>query len=114
MYGKTFVDYYLDEKGNNPVKDFIDDLSNKQKAKVFRIIETIEKYGLDTAIPHLKRLKGYPLWEIRILGRDNIRLFYVVRFSNTIILLHGFVKKTQKTPQKEISIAMKRFEILED
>jgi hypothetical protein len=60
--------------------------------------------------PHLKKLVGTPFWEIRILGRDNIRVLYVARSGNSIMVLHAFMKKTQKTPQREISTALKRLQ----
>lgn len=65
-------------------------------------------YGLSTALPHLKKLTGSPLWEIRILGQDNIRILYVTIHQDSILLLHGFIKKTQKTPNREINTALKR------
>ena len=55
---------------------------------------------------------NYPLWEIRVLGKDNIRVLYTWRYKDTIILLHGFIKKKQKTPRKDINIAMSRYEEL--
>ena len=66
-------------------------------------------YGLTSIIPHTKKLKGSPLWEIRIRGKDNIRILYVVHTENSIVVFHGFVKKTQKTSQKEIDIALERY-----
>ncbi|MDA8340353.1 MAG: type II toxin-antitoxin system RelE/ParE family toxin, partial [Nitrospiraceae bacterium] len=51
------------------------------------------------------------LFEIRIKDRSNIhRIFYFAYTGKKFILLHGFTKKTDKTPQKEIAIALKRME----
>lgn len=113
MFSKTQILYYGEPETSNPVKRFIDSLQKRQKAKVFRIFEAIEQYGLEVVSPHIKQLKSTPLWEIRLLGQDNIRLLYVIRTKNMVIILHGFVKKTQKTPQKEINTAMKRYNTLE-
>lgn len=101
--------YYTSGKGANPVKEFIDSLQKTQKAKVFRVFQIYQLYGLTFIIPHTKKLKGSPLWEIRIRGKDNIRILYVVYTQNSIVVIHGFVKKTQKTPQKEIDIALERY-----
>ncbi len=60
------------------------------------------------AIPHIKKLTGTPLWEIRILGEDSIRILYVTKQEKKIILLHAFVKKTDQTPKKEIDISLAR------
>lgn len=104
----TNVVYYTTVGGENPVKKFLESLQKSQKAKIFRIFQNVEEYGLSTALPHIKKLTGTPLWEIRILGQDNIRILYVVIHKDSILLLHGFVKKTQKTPNKEIDTALKR------
>ena len=67
-------------------------------------------YGLSSILPHTKKLTGTPFWEIRILGRDNIRVLYAIPFQNSVLILHGFVKKTQKTPVQELQVAISRFE----
>ena len=105
----TKVIYYTTETGENPVDEFINSLSEKQQRKLLRIIAHIVLYGLESVIPHLKRLTGTPLWEVRVLGRDNIRIFYVLMHEEKVLLLHGFVKKVQKTPTREIEIAITRF-----
>lgn len=65
---------------------------------------------LQSVIPHVKKLSGTPFWEIRILGRDNIRTIYAVPEQKQVLILHGFVKKSPKTPTKEIKIALNRFQ----
>ena len=89
----TKVIYYTTAGGENPTEKFLDSLSSVQKAKASRIIGYIEEYSLVVAIPHIKKLSGTPLWEIRILGQDNIRILYATFKNNTIIILHGFIKK---------------------
>jgi len=106
----TKVIYYSTSNGENPIVDFLDTLSEKQQRKILRIVSFIKIYGLDSSIPHIKKLIGTPLWEIRILGRDNLRVLYVLSNDKKVILLHGFVKKVQKTPAREINIALVRFE----
>lgn len=104
----TKVIYYTTSSGENPVRDFLDSLQKQDKAKIFRIIQNIEQYGLLSVIPHLKKLTGTPFWEIRILGRNNIRIIYVSITAESILSLHGFLKKTQKTPNKELDTAETR------
>lgn len=104
------VDYYITPNKENPVKDFLNSLNKRQKAKIFRILQNIEDYGLSSVIPHLKKLSETPFWEIRVLGNDNIRVIYIVPTKTSILLLHGFQKKTQKTPQKEINTAYSRYQ----
>lgn len=103
------VQYYISSSGENPVKDFIELLGKEPKAKIFRLFMNIEQYGLVSVLPHVKKLAGTDLWEIRILGRDNIRILYVVVAKDGVLALNGFVKKSQKTPKREIAVAMSRY-----
>lgn len=110
---KTQILFYTSKNGQKPVEDFL----NKHlavKAKTLRILLNIKEYGLNSAIPHIKKLTGTPFWEIRILGKNNARIFYITQSQQAIILLHGFIKKTKKTPQKEISITYKRYKDIVD
>ncbi len=104
------IQYYISEKGENPVGNFLDSLSPKQQAKVLRVFYYLKEYGLQMILPHVEKLKGRPLWEIRILGKDNIRVFYVLAEKELVLVLHGFLKKTKKTPRNEITIALSRYE----
>ena len=102
--------YFLSSDSENPIKDFIDSLELKQKAKIFRLFQTIQQYGLEAVMPHIKKLTGLPVWEIRILGKDNIRMLYLFIDAESICILHGFVKKSQKTSAKDITTAMNRYQ----
>ena len=101
------VIYYISPSGDNPVKQFLE-ANIKAKIKAFKIFSSIEEYGLTAVIPHIKKLAGTPLWEIRILGEVSTRILYVTQREKQILLLHAFVKKTNKTPLKEIDIALSR------
>ena len=105
----TKVIYYSSLSGQNPIGKFLDSLSARQQAKILKIIENIKRYGLNSVLPHLKKLSGTPLWEIRVLGQDNIRVIYAVLYLDAVLILHGFIKKSQKTPEKEIDVALVRF-----
>jgi len=97
--------FYEKEDGATPVQEFLDALPEKHHAKALRDIDVLEKYGTALTEPHVKHIKG-KLWELRIKSASDIsRIFYFVRVENNIVLLHGFVKKTQKTPNREITIA---------
>ena len=102
------IEYWHTSQGENPIYDFINTLPQAAKAKVFRMFSTIEMYGLSSVIPHIKKLTGLSLWEIRIVGKNNVRILYVVRNKNQIYILHAFIKKTQKTSERDINIALKR------
>lgn len=102
------VTYYVSASGDIPVRDFLDAAGPKLKTKALRILQHIEEYGLEAAIGHIQKFTGTPLWEIRILGGDSARILFVTQVGKRILLLHAFYKKTQKTPPKEISIALSR------
>lgn len=102
------VIYYTTSQGENPVEKFLDSLEKKDKVKIIRILRYMEIYGLITALPHVKKLSGTPFWEIRVLGKTNIRILYVTLQEECILLVRGFLKKKQKTPAKEIEIAVNR------
>lgn len=104
------VFYYLSPSGDNPIKKFINSLEEKQQVKILRIFQYIQEYGLIAIIPHTKKLTGTDLWEIRILGKDNIRIIYIIPLNKTMLVLHGFVKKKQKTSRNDIDIALARYE----
>lgn len=58
--------------------------------------------------PYVKHLEG-KLWEMRLKGRDGIaRSLYVTATGRRVVVVHSFIKKTQKTPRREIEIALKR------
>jgi phage-related protein len=79
------------------------------RASFERIVHLIEAHGLEKVRePYVKHLEG-PIWEMRMKGRDGIaRAAYVTAKGKRVIIVHVFVKKTQKTPRREIEIALKR------
>lgn len=107
---KTTIYYYTSASGDIPFDKFLDSLDEKQQRKIERVLAYIEEYGLVIAIPHVKKLADTPLWEIRILGQDNIRVLYASILKDSIVVLHGFAKKSQKTPLKELKTALARLQ----
>ena len=79
------------------------------KARFARIVDLIEGHGLErVGEPHLKHLEG-KLWEMRMKGRDGIaRSLYVTASGRRVVVLRTFVKKTQKTPRREMALALER------
>lgn len=108
MEEKWHVVYYVSPSGDIPVRGFLDSAGPTLKVKALRVLMHIEEYGLQMAIGHIKKLTGTPLWEIRILGGDSARILFVMQVGKRILLLHAFYKKTQKTPLKELTIALRR------
>lgn len=105
---KIGVIYFIDKNRFSPVKDVIDRLDKKQQDKISRAIYPITEFGLGTHLRNTRKITGTELWEIRILGRDSIRVIYAIEIKGFILILNVFIKKTQKTPYKEIKIAENR------
>lgn len=103
------VKYYAKDH-KSPVVEFIQQQSPKEQAKILREIDLLEEFGLFLGMPHIKKLKGYnDLWELRIKHSSNIfRIFFFNYKDGVFILLHGFKKKSNKTPQREINKALNR------
>lgn len=95
----------LDER----VDEELNALPADMKAKFIWIGELIETRGLENVRePYVKHLDG-PIWEMRMKGRDGIaRAAYVAVRDQRVVVLRVFRKKTQKTPRKEIEIALQR------
>lgn len=108
MNDKWKVKAYQAFDGDVPVEKFIKSLDKKAQIKVSRTVDLLEEFGLEGAYPHVKKLVGTSLWELRILGGDSIRILYITMTGRVFFLLHGFKKKKQKTPPKEIKIAQER------
>lgn len=84
------------------------------RAKAFRDIELLQKMGKDLKEPYVKAINGKKnkgLYELRIkFSSDIARIFYFTYCNNKYVLLHGFIKKTMKTPENEIDKARKYME----
>jgi len=80
-----------------------------QQARFTRTRLLIEEHGIEQLhFPLVRHLEG-ELWEIRLKGRAGIsRALYVVRIGRRVIVVRVFVKKTEKTPRREIELALKR------
>lgn len=98
----TRIYFYISPSGDNPVSKFIDRLEIKTQRKISRIFAHMREFGLGNHIQNIKKLSGTNLWEIKIISQKSVRIIYAVIYKKDILLLNGFVKKTQKTPAKEI------------
>ena len=94
---------------NDTVAQELERLPADMRAKFTRVSELIEKFGPQrVGMPHTRSLGG-KLWEIRASGKDGIsRGIYVAVKEKQVIVLRVFIKKTQKTPKKELDIAKER------
>lgn len=109
---KCKVDFYHTARGDSPVEDFLNELPSKLRAKNVRELDFLAEFGTDLPMPYARQLHGKKadgLWELRVkLASDITRVFYFFPVGNRALLLHGFAKKTDETPPKELETAIRR------
>ncbi|GAB7141053.1 type II toxin-antitoxin system RelE/ParE family toxin [Deferribacterales bacterium RsTz2092] len=99
------IEFYKTAEGKEVIADFLDTLPTKHRAKVLWEVDLLATYGTALSMPYTRHIEG-KLWELRIkFASDISRIFYFVLQGNKIVLLHGFVKKTDKVSQGEIDRA---------
>ena len=83
------------------------------RARLVRIAKLIEEKGLErVGEPHVKHLEGR-LWEMRLKGRSGIsRALCVKAVGKRVVIVRVFVKKTERTPQREITLALSRAKLV--
>ncbi len=107
MEKRFTVDFYEKENGEAPAEEFLRSLDKKMVARIFRIIDLPEESGPEIWMPHSEALED-GIFEIRAKqGTDISRVLYFFFVGSKIVLTNGFVKKTQKTPKREIELAKK-------
>lgn len=104
------VKFYINSaNGKEPVLDYIEKLDIKNKAKVFKYIEFLREHDGYLEEPYSRHITG-KIRELRVdFSRNKHRIFYFTFIQKTIILLHSFLKKTGKTPKKEIEKAKNNY-----
>lgn len=104
--------FYEDEKGNSDVVNYLDELQERGKTdktsrlnrkKILEYISSLATYGTRIGMPIVEHIDGN-LWQLRPIKN---RIFFFYWKDNQYVLLHHFVKKTNKTPKREIEKAFK-------
>lgn len=100
------VVFYGSETGNEPVREWLKELPREDKRKIGEDIKTAQ-IGWPLGIPLIRKIDK-DLWEVRTTLKDGIaRVFFTVD-DDHMVLLHGIIKKSQKTPQNELKTALTR------
>jgi phage-related protein len=107
------IEIYEDKNGNSPVADFIEELNVKARTskehrirlkKIAEYLQLLKVYGTRAGLPATKHISD-DIWELR---PTHDRILFAYWKDDKFILLHHFVKKTQKTPQREIEQAKRK------
>ena len=109
--------FYRDRHGTRPIAAYIAELAAKtdkdsriKLKKIQDYMNILQQYGMSAGEPYMKHLEG-SIWELRPL-RD--RILFATWYKNGFILLHHFMKKTQKTPRSEIEKAQRELKDLSE
>ena len=106
------VRFFRTSAENEPVRDWLRAMTREDRRTVGEDIKTAQ-FGWPIGMPLIRKLDK-DLWEVRTHLEDGIaRVLFTVR-ENRMVLLHGFIKKSQKTPKNELETAKKRLKRLED
>jgi phage-related protein len=102
------IEFYSSEDGREPVAEFLDSLDSKMSAKLVGLMEILEEKGTELRMPYSEHLED-GIFQLRCKQGSNItRVMYFFYVGKKIVATNGFVKKTQKTPAKELKLAKER------
>ena len=96
--------FFTSGRGEHTVRDEINRVNKSDIAKVLRAVTHLQMYGQDLGRDRARHLRG-KIWELR---EDRYRILYFTFVRNVFVILRVFVKKTQKTPERELAIAERR------
>jgi len=100
------VNFYRSDAGVEPVRDWLKGLSTIDRKSIGEDIKTVQ-YGWPLGMPLVRKM-GPALWEVRIDLQGRIaRILFTIE-GGTMVLLHGFIKKSQRTPAADLKTAMNR------
>ena len=106
------VIFYCTASGREPVREWLKSLPSEEHKVIGEDIKTVQ-FGFPLGMPLVRKLKP-KLWEVRSMLPDRIARVLFTIYDDCIVLLHGFVKKSQKTPVDDLALAMKRLVTLEE
>ncbi|MEW5814099.1 MAG: type II toxin-antitoxin system RelE/ParE family toxin [Spirochaetota bacterium] len=104
--------FFKSESGSMPVRDWLYELSQEERKRIGEEIKTVE-FGWPLGMPVVKKLAPN-LWEVRIRLKDKIARVIFTIVEDYMVLLHGFIKKSQKIPQEDIELALKRLRLVQE
>jgi phage-related protein len=105
------VTFYIDDKGNEPVKDFILAQPDGAIAEILHVFKLLREFNTKLGMPFVRKMDKSGLRELRIKHSSDIyRIFYFAHIGRKFVLLHDFLKKGEKTPRSDIELAIRRMD----
>lgn len=103
------ISYY-----SEAVRQDIDSMPLRLRARYAALVERMKLVGSDLGEPHTQAM-GAGLFDLRLKSHEGIaRVMYCTLVGRRIVMLHSFIKKTQRTPQADLSLARKRLQEVKD
>lgn len=106
----TDIYYFIDERGGNPVRGFIESLLVKDRAKILAYVTALYGHGHNLRRPMADHL-GKGIYELR---PKNDRIFYFFFMRNSAVLVHAIKKKTDKIPENDLGLCLRRKCLIEE
>lgn len=100
------VRFFATDSGNEPVREWLKTLPANERRTIGEDIKTVQ-FGWPLGMPLVRKL-AKELWEVRIHLQDRIARVLFTVVDHMMVLLHGFIKKSQATPANELEVAMRR------
>jgi phage-related protein len=105
------VDFFVDERGNAPVEEYLTNLPVQHRAKALALIKMLEQEGPSLPFPYSSQVRG-KLRELRTQqGKGKLRILYFGDAKRVFVLLHGIVKRTAQLPEEDVRVAEARMEL---
>jgi hypothetical protein len=105
------VDFFVDDRGNAPVEEYLTNLPLQHRAKALALIKMLEQEGPSLPFPYSSQVRG-KLRELRTQqGKDRLRILYFGDAKRVFVLLHGIVKRTAQLPEEDVRVAEARMEL---
>ncbi|WP_222932408.1 type II toxin-antitoxin system RelE/ParE family toxin [Allochromatium humboldtianum] len=104
------VRFFASDSGNEPVRDWLKSLPASERRTIGEDIKTVQ-FGWPLGMPLVRKL-AKDLWEVRVHLADRIARILFTVVGHTMVLLHGFIKKSQTTPPEELDVAKRRLQHL--
>ncbi|MDY0185767.1 MAG: type II toxin-antitoxin system RelE/ParE family toxin [Desulfuromonadaceae bacterium] len=102
------VRFFATNRGNEPVREWLKSLPANERRTIGEDIKTVQ-FGWPLGMPLVRKM-AKDLWEVRIHLQERIARVLFTVAGSTMVLLHGFIKKSQATPPEELNVARRRLQ----
>jgi len=99
----------MDTAGNEPVKDFILEQPDGAIAEILHVFKLLREFNIQLGMPYVRKIDKSGLRELRIKhSSDLYRIFYFAYTGHKFVLLHAILKRSDRTPEGDIELAVER------